>query len=262
VDLDWLFDRIREDPGVYIKFVGTKEQIADLLTKGSFTASQWQSLCKLAKIGPSPADKQNKSKHINVSPQPSEAHLLKSCFAIALPSSQRNAMELEKAMLGPPNNSPILHDSALGQAGAERDTSTLRVGQNNTRECFTHGAEYAICQGCRLCEQEVLAARARFQKQTDASKAQAELAAVVHTPHDSSVHLPAETEQNINPYVDIKSEIRQEQEDVEMGGGFGMAETPELVNLFGHVPGFSFSVTSPTLEADLLAAVVVVTGSR
>jgi hypothetical protein len=53
VDLDWLFERIRKDPGIFIKFVGTKEQIADILTKGSFTASQWQALCRLAQIGPS-----------------------------------------------------------------------------------------------------------------------------------------------------------------------------------------------------------------
>ena len=51
VDLDWLWERIREDPGVFIKFVGTKEQIADLFTKGSFTAEQWNRLCRLAQIG-------------------------------------------------------------------------------------------------------------------------------------------------------------------------------------------------------------------
>ena len=51
VDLDWLWERIREDPGVFIKFVGTKEQIADLFTKGCFTAEQWNRLCRLAQIG-------------------------------------------------------------------------------------------------------------------------------------------------------------------------------------------------------------------
>ena len=48
VDLDWLWERIREDPGVFIKYVGTKEQIADMFTKGSFTAEQWGKLCRLA----------------------------------------------------------------------------------------------------------------------------------------------------------------------------------------------------------------------
>jgi len=51
VDLDWLWERIREDPGVNIRYVGTKEQIADIFTKGSFSADQWNSLCRLAQIG-------------------------------------------------------------------------------------------------------------------------------------------------------------------------------------------------------------------
>ena len=52
VDLDWLFERISKDPGVLIKYVPTKEQIADILTKGSFTAEAWNSLCKLCVICP------------------------------------------------------------------------------------------------------------------------------------------------------------------------------------------------------------------
>ena len=51
VDLDWLWERIRDDPGVFIKYVGTKEQIADMFTKGSFTAEQWGKLCRLAQLG-------------------------------------------------------------------------------------------------------------------------------------------------------------------------------------------------------------------
>ena len=53
VDLDWLFERVRDDPGIGMKFVGTKEQIADLMTKGSFTGAQWKTLCHLANIGKS-----------------------------------------------------------------------------------------------------------------------------------------------------------------------------------------------------------------
>lgn len=50
VDLDWLFERIREDPGISIRYVGTKTQIADFLTKGQFTAIQWNSLCEMAQV--------------------------------------------------------------------------------------------------------------------------------------------------------------------------------------------------------------------
>ena len=53
VDLDWLFERISNDPGISIKCVPTKEQIADSITKGSFTADAWNLLCKLCVILPS-----------------------------------------------------------------------------------------------------------------------------------------------------------------------------------------------------------------
>ena len=44
VDLDFLFERLRDDHGMFIKYVGTKEQIADIFTKGSFTSDSWLSL--------------------------------------------------------------------------------------------------------------------------------------------------------------------------------------------------------------------------
>ena len=51
VDLDWLFERIKYDPGVNLKYVGTGEQLADLLTKASFTIAKWNVLLKLHQIG-------------------------------------------------------------------------------------------------------------------------------------------------------------------------------------------------------------------
>ena len=51
INLDWLFERIRTDPGVFLRYVGTKEQIGDMFTKGAFTADQWWRLCRLAQIG-------------------------------------------------------------------------------------------------------------------------------------------------------------------------------------------------------------------
>ena len=37
VALDWLFDRINLDSKIQIKYIDTKNQLADILTKGSFT---------------------------------------------------------------------------------------------------------------------------------------------------------------------------------------------------------------------------------
>ena len=52
VDLDWLFERISKDPGVFVKYVGTKEQLGDILTKVSFTAEARSMLLKLCLIMP------------------------------------------------------------------------------------------------------------------------------------------------------------------------------------------------------------------
>ena len=50
VDLDWFWQRVAEDPGVNMKYINTKFQIADILTKGQFTAWQWNELCKSAPV--------------------------------------------------------------------------------------------------------------------------------------------------------------------------------------------------------------------
>ena len=50
VALDWLFDRINLDPKIQIKYVDTKNQLADILTKGSFSRNEWNHLLCLFKI--------------------------------------------------------------------------------------------------------------------------------------------------------------------------------------------------------------------
>ncbi len=52
IDLDWLFERLQSDPDISMRFVGTKEQLADIFTKGSFTAAQWRDLLRLIGVGP------------------------------------------------------------------------------------------------------------------------------------------------------------------------------------------------------------------
>ena len=50
IDTDWLNERIREDPAVRLRYVNTKRQMADILTKGTFVSSQWHDLCELIGI--------------------------------------------------------------------------------------------------------------------------------------------------------------------------------------------------------------------
>ena len=47
VALDWLFDRIILDSKIQIKYIDTKSQLADILTKGNFTRDEWNHLLNL-----------------------------------------------------------------------------------------------------------------------------------------------------------------------------------------------------------------------
>ena len=42
VALDWLFDRINLDRKIQIKYIDTKNQFADILTKENFTRDEWK----------------------------------------------------------------------------------------------------------------------------------------------------------------------------------------------------------------------------
>ena len=50
VALDWVFDRINLDPKIQIKYTDTKNQLADILTKGNFTRDEWNHLLCLFDI--------------------------------------------------------------------------------------------------------------------------------------------------------------------------------------------------------------------
>ena len=50
VALDWLFDRINLDSKVQNKYIDTKNQFADILTKGNFTRDEWNHLLTLFNI--------------------------------------------------------------------------------------------------------------------------------------------------------------------------------------------------------------------
>ena len=47
VALDWLFERINLDHKIHVKYVDTKNQLADMLTKGSFTRDAWNHILRL-----------------------------------------------------------------------------------------------------------------------------------------------------------------------------------------------------------------------
>ena len=44
VAFDWLFDRINFDRKIQIRYIDTKNQLADMQTKGNFTRDEWNHL--------------------------------------------------------------------------------------------------------------------------------------------------------------------------------------------------------------------------
>ena len=50
VALDWLFDRINLDSKIQIKYIDTKNQLADILFKRNFTRDEWNHLLCLFNI--------------------------------------------------------------------------------------------------------------------------------------------------------------------------------------------------------------------
>ena len=50
VAFDWLFDRINLDSKNQIKYIDTKNQLADILTKGNFTGDEWNHLLCLLNV--------------------------------------------------------------------------------------------------------------------------------------------------------------------------------------------------------------------
>ena len=50
VALDWLFDRINPGSKIQIRYIDTKHQLADILTKGNFTRDEWNNLLHLFNI--------------------------------------------------------------------------------------------------------------------------------------------------------------------------------------------------------------------
>ena len=50
VDLDGMFDRMLHDTSIRMRFVGTKEQVADIFTKGSFSENTWRDLVDLLQV--------------------------------------------------------------------------------------------------------------------------------------------------------------------------------------------------------------------
>ena len=115
VNLDWLFERLNRDPHVFMKFVGTKEQAADILTKGSFTAEAWNVLCNLCLIKPiseSHHEPQTKDKQVQVAKLPELLELNKPRACIASLPNRKLSVSMPSAPSAPKPAAPRLPEAS------------------------------------------------------------------------------------------------------------------------------------------------------
>jgi len=68
VNTDACYERIRDDPGIFLRYWPTKYQLADILTKGSFTKTEWDRLVDLLQIRPYKRTKAEKDAQATISP--------------------------------------------------------------------------------------------------------------------------------------------------------------------------------------------------
>ena len=126
IDLDWLVERVREDPGISVKYVGTKHQIADMLTKGQFTAQQWDALCELSQtVKRRPSI--NNTKKINL---PLSLEETSSVVVASIPTKFRRARSA-KTLLQTPGRLLVAHEKHLSQnsGGQQPRKSCLKRAQ-------------------------------------------------------------------------------------------------------------------------------------
>ncbi len=45
--LDWTYDLIKQNDCIWLRYIGTKDQVADLMTKGFLNSTLWSHLCQL-----------------------------------------------------------------------------------------------------------------------------------------------------------------------------------------------------------------------
>ena len=57
VNLDWLLERLHIDDSIYCRYVESKHQLADILTKPGFTKELWCNLLEQWRISPPPVAK-------------------------------------------------------------------------------------------------------------------------------------------------------------------------------------------------------------
>ena len=104
VAIGWSLERINMDPRIQIKYVDTKNHLADILTRGSFTRHEWNHLVHLLNIfvfvdvflQPFLSFKSNANRTFAMSKRRREASAEESCSLMAKPKPRSTNLVMAK----------------------------------------------------------------------------------------------------------------------------------------------------------------------
>ena len=128
IDLDFIFGRINDDPGIFMKYINTKKQLADILTKGMFTSIQFHELVASSMLGPR---LQPFSSNVSQAHAPRDMVVLKPSKHIKpkgeIPITKAKAAKRE-SMSGPAPKSPTVYKAFRATAvAAEQEAPWTEV---------------------------------------------------------------------------------------------------------------------------------------
>ena len=146
VAFDWLFDRINLDPKIQIKYIDTKNQLADMLTNRNFTRDEWNHLLCLFNISRfsstvcSDAMSKRKQKESGEERVTAKSRRMMSLIARALSTLSSSASE-NPAKRSYESHSPL-------SANAKMDDRTERpvVGRDASHESMHHHKQLLIAR--------------------------------------------------------------------------------------------------------------------
>ena len=99
VNLDWLLQQSLHDPCIFCRYIETKSQIADILTKPNFSVKDWCNLCSLLRLGPPPESVKRRPTAASIQPLESlEAVRKQALEAVERSPSVREIIERFESM--------------------------------------------------------------------------------------------------------------------------------------------------------------------
>ena len=134
VALDWLFDTINMDPKIQIRYVESKNQLADILTEGNFTCDEWNHLLCLVNISLSSSQRCSQSCYQAISKRSQESDCEERVVAKSRPV--RNLVSRIRAWIS------IVPSSTASSSAGIPDLKVTKGSRCKHRETCSHTSKF------------------------------------------------------------------------------------------------------------------------